>query len=423
MTTDATPIKRRKFEALNDAQLRAWMRAGEAIVRTDGRGLTFTLSRAGTAAWTLRYRFGGRVREVTLGRYPDMGLALARTEAAKLRLEIAKGTDVAAAKQEAKKELSRRWTFERLFDDFLQKRSGDYRPNTLDEFKRHAVKDILPRIGSMHADAITPADVCTMIEEVAERSKSVARRLFEILSVAFDHGVPRRLPTNPCRVLNVSSIVGTQQRRERVKLTLDELRAALAALPGLGRDNELAVRVLLATAVRKGELIRARWSEVDIDAGLWRITDENSKTGAGFVVPLSPIVADWFRELRELADGSPWVLPSRNASYRGRRRGEDHIGETTLNAALVRLGAKDVRDFSPHDLRATARSYLTDELGVDVIVAERCLNHALGGLVGVYDKSDYLTHRRAALALWAQFIADAEQPRAANVLPLVRPGR
>ena len=62
MTTDATPIKRRKFEALNDAQLRAWMRAGEAIVRTDGRGLTFTLSRAGTAAWTLRYRFGGNPR-------------------------------------------------------------------------------------------------------------------------------------------------------------------------------------------------------------------------------------------------------------------------------------------------------------------------------------------------------------------------
>ena len=209
MTTDATPIKRRKFEALNDAQLRAWMRAGEAIVRTDGRGLTFTLSRAGTAAWTLRYRFGGRVREVTLGRYPDMGLALARTEAAKLRLEIAKGTDVAAAKQEAKKELSRRWTFERLFDDFLQKRSGDYRPNTLDEIKRYAVKDILPRIGAVHADAITPADVCTLIEEVAERSKSVARRLFEILSVTFDHGVPRRLPANPCRVLNVSSIVGT----------------------------------------------------------------------------------------------------------------------------------------------------------------------------------------------------------------------
>ncbi|HNI24327.1 MAG TPA: Arm DNA-binding domain-containing protein, partial [Plasticicumulans sp.] len=124
MTSDSPPTKRRKFEALNDAQLRAWIRAGEAIVRADGRGLTFSLSKAGTAVWSLRYRFGGRAREVTLGRYPEMGLALARTEALRLLLEVGKGIDVAIAKQEAKKEAARRWTFERLFDDFLQKRSG-----------------------------------------------------------------------------------------------------------------------------------------------------------------------------------------------------------------------------------------------------------------------------------------------------------
>jgi len=70
------------------------------------------------------------------------------------------------------------------------------------------------------------------------------------------------------------------------------------------------------------------------------------------------------------------------------------------------LGDK-VRRFTPHDLRSTARSHLS-ALGVNVIVAERCLNHSLGGLVGVYDQHDYMTERRAALETWASFLLACE---------------
>ena len=73
--------------------------------------------------------------------------------------------------------------------------------------------------------------------------------------------------------------------------------------------------------------------------------------------------------------------------------------ETTLNAALnvlhKTLGDK-CRRFTPHDLRSTARSHLS-ALGVDLLVAERCLNHSLGGLVATYDKHDFIRERRAAL--------------------------
>jgi integrase len=82
----------------------------------------------------------------------------------------------------------------------------------------------------------------------------------------------------------------------------------------------------------------------------------------------------------------------------------------TLNARLHKLcdtlGDK-VRRFTPHDLRFTARSHLA-ALGVNVIVAECCLNHSLGGLVGVYDQHDYMTERRAALELWASFVVACE---------------
>ena len=90
-----------------------------------------------------------------------------------------------------------------------------------------------------------------------------------------------------------------------------------------------------------------------------------------------------------------------------------------LNKLCDRLGDK-VRRFTPHDLRSTARSHLA-ELGVSVLVAERCLNHTLGGLVAVYDQHDYLAERRAALETWAAFVlaCEAGEPwRQGNVIPI-----
>jgi len=72
-----------------------------------------------------------------------------------------------------------------------------------------------------------------------------------------------------------------------------------------------------------------------------------------------------------------------------------------------------VRRFTPHDLRSTARSHLA-ALGVSVIVAERCLNHALGGLLAVYDQHDYLSERRAALEIWTDFLVACEAGKAWN---------
>ena len=90
---------------LTDLQLRKWIEAGAPIIgKADGYGLTFTLSRAGTAAWTLRYSFAGKQKELTLGRYPDLSLADARREALAQRQRIAGRLDVAAVKAASRKE-------------------------------------------------------------------------------------------------------------------------------------------------------------------------------------------------------------------------------------------------------------------------------------------------------------------------------
>jgi hypothetical protein len=108
---------------LTDTQLRAWLRAGKPLAgKSDGGGLTFTLSAAGTASWVLRYRHNGRVRECSIGRYPDTGLADARGIASELRGRIQKGEDVAVARQveKAQKALSAA-TFRDLATEWMER--------------------------------------------------------------------------------------------------------------------------------------------------------------------------------------------------------------------------------------------------------------------------------------------------------------
>jgi Arm DNA-binding domain len=81
--------------ALTDVRLRSWIRTGQPVAKADGGGLTFTLSAKGTAAWVLRYRFGGKPREMTIGRYPDITLAKARELATGARARVQQGADVA----------------------------------------------------------------------------------------------------------------------------------------------------------------------------------------------------------------------------------------------------------------------------------------------------------------------------------------
>jgi integrase len=128
----------------------------------------------------------------------------------------------------------------------------------------------------------------------------------------------------------------------------------------------------------------------------------------GFIVPLTDSVLKWFSDLKELAFQSDYVLPIRS---RKKAVGDAHMEAVTLNAAFNKFWKTYVTDkcqrFTPHDLRSTARSHLS-RLGVELLIAERCLNHSLGGLIAIYDQHDYLDERRIALEKLSEFLVSCE---------------
>ena len=143
--------------------------------------------------------------------------------------------------------------------------------------------------------------------------------------------------------------------------------------------------LLLALCVRKVELLSARWDAFDLDAVIWTLAKENTKTRSSIRIPLAEPVIAWLKEARIFSFGKPFVFPARRLvrSRMGveRRNRYEHVGPDTLNVALQRLKVLDIEHFTVHDMRRTARTHLAG-MGVDQFVAERSLHHKLGSVEG-----------------------------------------
>ncbi len=318
---------------LTDMQIKSLIRAGIPVAKSDGDGLTFTLSKNGTPAWVLRYRHGGRQKELTIGRYPDITLAKARELATESRANIQQGEDVARTKKLVARELAAAKTFRELANDYLAKAKPVLAASTFKQRKYHIDDVILPKLGSLLVREVTTTDVVYLIESVGKMH--VASLVLIALSRIFKHGIAKHLAlTNPCLGITASAICDAPKpTRLRLKLSEDELRVVLPALPSIGIQNAIAIKILLSTCVRIGELVKAEWVDIDFEKAEWTIPDANSKTRKGFTIPLSPAIVGWFKELQQYACGSNYVLPTRRIGASK----QPHILTLTISVALNKL--------------------------------------------------------------------------------------
>ena len=343
---------------LTDVQLKAWIKARKPLPgRSDGGGLTFTLSNGGAASWVFRYRIGGRQKELSLGRYPDLGIKQARELAAQKRVEVASHQiDVAAAKQRRKAEQRLAGTVTELAEEYLNAtvRSRHKYPKVTE---RVFENDILPAIGSKAPGDITTRDVTRVLAKIrASGRPTVANDALRHVKALFRYAQNLDLvDRNPAEPIKQGDAGGKEDARTRT-LTRSELAQLFKAMreagPSFTRDNELAVKLLLVLAVRKMELLGAKWEEFDLDHSRWRLSGDRTKTGDSLEIHLPDQAVAWLRELHVRACGSEYVFPARRTGKR-----QPHVSPDTLNAALNKL-KHALQPFTVHDLRRTARSLL-----------------------------------------------------------------
>lgn len=388
---------------------------GKKLTQADGMipGLTLVASASGTGSWRLRYYAGPKQKEATIGQYPAWGIAEARERAKELRRAVDDGVDVAMEKQRRKREAAAAVTVDELAHGYFEKAEKELSPHTFGQRKSIHERFVSPNIGAYRADSITPALIVDVVKKSLAAGKTLPNITLTHCSLIFAHAVGNAIrENNPCRDLKLSAIVGKQDApKQRTALTAEELTAFLPALEAIPRQHALAIRLLLLTGVRVGTLTEALVSEFDLDSGLWLVPHDRRKnrrhTTGPFVIPLPPAAVEWVRELVQLADKSAYLLPVESRRHSDKRNPLSK--RTTIGDWLDKMPGRGElwRRITPHDLRSTCKSWLS-ELRIDYETRQRYVDHALEGMDAVYDKADFIGHRRAAADKWLGFLNDIE---------------
>ncbi|MBI6528329.1 tyrosine-type recombinase/integrase [Proteus vulgaris] len=403
---------------LTDKEIKAWIRSGERFEgKADGNGLYLCYRKTYKyPVWRFRYKYSGLSRVMVLGSYIDLSLAKARELTKELSARVSLGYDVAMEKKERKAEALAKIESEKNAIKLSDLASEYYQRQILPRWKhpdilrRRIDKDINPHIGHMKLEDIKPRHIDNMLKNIVDRgAPTIATDVLRWVRRMFDYAIKRQMiEINPCSAFEVSDAGGKEIPRDRW-LTREELTIVLKTFrtSSISRQNEISFKILLALCLRKMELCGAQWSEFNFDKSVWHFPAERSKNGDAIDIPLCPTVVDWFIELKSIACGSTYVLPARKMQSRM----IPHIQESTLSVALAKVRRalpSNITNFTIHDFRRTARTHLAS-LGVDPFVAERCLNHRIKGVEGIYNRHDYFEERKIALKKWCDLLVLLEK--------------
>ncbi|MDE0128706.1 MAG: integrase arm-type DNA-binding domain-containing protein [Gammaproteobacteria bacterium] len=362
----------------------------------DGNTLYLRVAPGGSKQWVQRLTIHGKRRDIGLGGCSWVTLAEARDAAYANRRMARRGGDPLAVKRQPKvptfREAAQR-TFEALRPRW---RSEKVAVNWMQKLERHA----MARLGAIPVDQIGREHVLAVLTPIwttkPETGRKVRQNIRATLKWCQAHGFVQFNAAG-------EAIDGALPRMPAVKahfraLPYAEIPEALSIVQtsGASRVAKLALKFLIFTAARSGEVRGATWTEIHSD--VWKIPGERMKAGVEHRVPLSAPALEVLEHARALNDGSALIFPSPV------RRGRD-LSDMTLTKVLRDTGLAERA--TVHGFRSSFRDWCA-ETGKAREVAEAALAHTVGGVEGAYFRSDLFERRRCLMDAWAAFLTAAE---------------
>jgi integrase len=380
-------------------------------------GLELRITANGAKTWTLRYRVEGgrrgRLRRLTLGRYPTLTLAKARKAAAEALGQIATThTDPALTKQAAR--LGE--TFGDLARDYLARHAKRHKRSWRED-ERILNADVLPTWRSRKVKDISRREVRELVEGIADRGSPImANRTLALIRKMLNFAITRDwIDANPAARIPKP---GAEQSRERV-LTDDEIRLVWDASEAERPALCALMRLRLVTAQRGGELARLRWADVEADwLTLPGTATKNKQAHRVFLTPRALTILGSIPRI----DGSEYIFPGKSGL---RPLGDvKKAGRRIAARVLAKLRETDPSaetfDFRGHDLRRTAATRMADASISQADIA-KVLNHAEGGprATMVYNRYAYDREKRLALETWDRCLTAVFEGKngSTNVVP------
>jgi integrase len=399
---------------LTDALIRKAKPADKPAKLADGGGLYLLLKPDGARWWRWDYRrpVTGKRNTLSLGTYPDTGLADAREKREAARKLLAAGVDPGEhRKAEKAAGVSRAAnSFEVIAREWLGKR--DWVESYSSKVLGWMENDVFPWIGGRPIAALTAPEFLSVGRRIESRgavesAHRVLQNCGQVMRYAIATG---RADRNP--VADLKGALPPPAERHHPAIT--ETKAVGALLRAMddysgGLVAKSALRLAPLVFVRPGELRHAEWAEIDLDAAEWNIPAHKMKMRLPHLVPLSEQAVNILRELHPLTGRGQYVFP-------GGRSPRRPMSNNAVNAALRRMGF-DKDTMTGHGFRAMARTVLDETLGYRPDYIEHQLAHAVRDPNGrAYNRTAHLAERRKMMQGWADYLDKLRE--GGNVVPL-----
>lgn len=393
---------------ITDLEIRKAKPAAKKWRLFDERGLYLEVQPGGAKSWRLKYRFDGKERLLSFGRYPDVGLARARERAREARATLAEGLDPNDVRKQATaaRHAAALNSLESVARAWLAQRAPGWKQGTLEAVTASLENDVFPKLGQRPIAEIRASEIREVVQAIDERGAGeTATRVLQRLQLVFKYAMAHDLVTiDPTYPLKPSEIFKPRRVKHRASLDIAEVPAFLAKLSVYDGDPATrdALELLVLTATRPGEVRGGAVDELELVDALWRIPGERMKMKTPHLVPLSRQALQLAKARAAIARSDKLLFPS--PFYPGKP-----ISDGTLNSALARMGYKGLA--TAHGFR-TLFSTAANEAGWNADVIERQLAHEERNEVrGAYNRAQHLDERKRLMQWWADRL-DALRPAA-----------
>ena len=369
---------------------------------SDGRGLHLLITPKGGKSWKLSYRYEGKQKTLSLGRYPDVSLSEAREKAEQARKNLANSIDPSATKKALKETrqgelansfevIAREW-----HKTYLITKSERHAKSTMQRFE----KDIFPWLGSQALVDIEAPDILKVLRIIESRgANDLAHTVKRIIGQVFRYAIATgRATRNPVPDLQgaLTPTVVTHHAAITEPTQIGELLRACYGYQG-NLPTQCALKLSFFVMLRPGEVRRAEWSEINLDAKEWRIPADKMKMKQEHIIPLSKQAIEIFKEIQPLTGNGRYIFPSVRSNTRP-------MSENTVNGALRRLGYSG-KEMTAHGFRAMASTRLNEAHLFAPDAIERQLAHGERDSVrAAYHRAQYLPERIKMMQYWADYL-------------------
>ena len=366
---------------------------------SDAAGLHLLIKSNGGKYWRLKYRFAGKEKLLSIGPYPLIGLSEAREKRLAAKKQLSDNIDPSQSKKEEKMKalVDSENSFEAIarywHTNHIQKWSKEHG----DRILKRLEDDIFPSLGSKVINTIKAPELLMALRAIEARGAlEVARRVLQVCGQIFRYAIVTGRAERDIST-DLRGALKTQKKESYAHLKAKELPEFFDKLEKYDGElqTKLALKFLILTFTRTGEIRGARWDEIDFDKREWRIPAERMKMREQHIVPLSSQAMKILQELHLITGSLEHLFPNRNKPM-------TYISENTMLYAIYRMGYHSRS--TVHGFRATASTILNEHsFAPDVI--ERQLAHAERDQVRAsYNYAQYLPERREMMQWWGDYL-------------------